>query len=202
MAADGPAGRDSGAAAKQTVLSHPGWSSDQTENHARSAPPSETGNRPPPKKQRPPPKTLPLPLRRPSSRPRPHRLLLPCTTTTSHGYGAHTALPTRRPSAARPGPSCTRRPRTTPSGRAPRSAHTCCSFCTRCRRYTRAGTAQAILGSAFAAARPRCAPGRRSARGSARRTTRSTRCSASPRSIARASTSAGRMGRRTGAVTE
>ncbi|KAH9006711.1 ERV/ALR sulfhydryl oxidase domain-containing protein [Lactarius deliciosus] len=46
---------------KQTVLSHPGWSSDQTENHARSAPPSETGNRPPPKKQR-------LPLRRPPSR--------------------------------------------------------------------------------------------------------------------------------------
>ena len=62
----------------------------------------------------------------------------------------------------------------------------------------RADTARTTSGSACTVASRSCIP----ARGSARRTMRSMCCSGSPHSIARASTSAGRMGRRMGAATE
>ena len=69
------------------------------------------------------------------------QLLFLCTTTT-HVH----CLPDRRPWDAPSGHSSTRLSPTTPGGRAPHSARTCCSCCTHFQRCTCADTAWGALG--------------------------------------------------------
>lgn len=139
--------------------------------------------------------TLPLPLSLPWQQPSRQQPPLP---PPKYLRSAHTARPTRMPSDTQHGRSCAQRLRITPSARAPHNARICRSCCTRCRRCTRAGTAQRISGSACAATRRTSVTARRSALGPARRTMRSTRCLESPRKIARASMSVGRVTRSMG----
>ena len=82
---------------------------------------------------------------------------------------------------------------TTPTTRRQRNARTCCSSCTPSRGSTHARTARTTSARACAIARRTCARTQHYPRGFARRTTRSTLCSASPRLTVRAWMSGGGM---------